>query len=142
MPSLHKAAWALGAPAVAALATIGAAPAHAAPGDLYGAMSLSPSSGTVSYAVNYPSQPLADAGANVKCAVYDCQVVVRFVNACAAVAQGADHRFGWSWAPTKTEAEQAAVDSLGLSAPPFPDLGSAEPRAAQVVLSACTDNAH
>ncbi|MFI5775743.1 DUF4189 domain-containing protein [Nocardia sp. NPDC051570] len=142
MPLLHKTAWVLTLPAVGALATVGAGPAGAAAGDLYGAMSLSPSTGTVAYAVDYTNQGMADGGANVKCDVYDCQVVVRFTNACAAVSQGADHRFGWASAPTKSEAEQKAVDSLGPSAPPFPDLGSATPRAAQPVLSACTANAH
>ncbi|RDI67254.1 DUF4189 domain-containing protein [Nocardia pseudobrasiliensis] len=141
MPLLHKAAWVLTVPVVAALTSVGAGPADAAAGDLYGAMSLSPSTGTVAYAVNYSNQGMADGGSNVKCGVYDCQVVVRFANACAAVAQGADHRFGWAWAPTKVEAEKAAVETLGESAPPFPDLGSASPRPAQPVLSACTDNA-
>lgn len=66
--------------------------------------------------------------------------VIQIVNACGAVAQGADGRFAWNWAKSKTEAEQSAVKALGLSAPPFPDLGSAMPRAAHVVLSACTAN--
>ena len=61
-------------------------------------------------------------------------------DACGAVAQGADGRFAWNWARSKVEAEQSAIKALGLSAPPFPDLGSASPRAAHVVLSACTAN--
>ncbi|MGV9818138.1 DUF4189 domain-containing protein [Nocardia xishanensis] len=71
----------------------------------------------------------------------DCQVVVHFRNACGAVAQGADGRFGWAWDTTKGGAERAAIRVLGLSAPPFPDLGSASPRPASTVLSACTSNA-
>ncbi|MCM6776677.1 DUF4189 domain-containing protein [Nocardia sp. CDC159] len=141
MSLLHKAAWCLTVPAVGALVSVGVGPAGAAPGDLYGAMALSSSTGTVAYAVDYTDRIHADAGANVKCGVYDCHVVLRFVNACGAVAQGADHRFGWASAPTKVEAERAAVESLGLSAPPFPDLGSASPRAAEPVLSVCTANA-
>ncbi|MBF6331042.1 DUF4189 domain-containing protein [Nocardia transvalensis] len=140
MSLLRKAAWCLSVPAAAGLTVVSAGPASAAD-DLYGALSVSPSTGTVAYAVNHNSWATADAGANVKCGVYDCEVVVHFANACGAVAQGADRRFGGAWAPTKVEAERAAVESLGLSAPPFPDLGSASPRAAQVVLSACTDNA-
>ncbi len=141
MPLLHKAAWVVTVPVVAALTSVGAGAAHAAAGDLYGAMSVSLSTGTVAYAVNYTNQGMADGASNVKCGVYDCQVVVRFANACAAVAQGADRRFGWAWAASRTEAERAAVDSLGMSAPPFPDLGSASPRAAEPIMSACTDNA-
>ncbi|MGV9614012.1 DUF4189 domain-containing protein [Nocardia xishanensis] len=110
-------------------------------GDLYGAMAISRSTGAVSYAVNYESLVAADAGAIDECGARDCQVVVHFRNACGAVAQGADGRYGWAWDATKGGAERAAIRVLGLSAPPLPDLGSASPRPASTVLSACTSNA-
>jgi hypothetical protein len=115
---------------------------RAASGNLYGAMAISRGSGRVASAVNYASSGAADNGARVKCGAPDCDVVVHFANACGAVAQGADSRLGWSWAGTRGEAETNAVNALGMSAPPFPDLGSASPRPAHVVLSACTDNAN
>ncbi|MFD3508297.1 DUF4189 domain-containing protein [Nocardia sp. NPDC058666] len=113
---------------------------QAAAGDLYGAMALSPGQAVVASAVNYGSWTAARNAALDECGVRDCQIVVDFRNACGAVAQGADYRFGWSWDRSLAAAERSAVDVLGFSAPPFPDLGSASPRAAWVVLSACTAN--
>ena len=109
--------------------------------DLYGALAVSQSSGTVASAINHNSVGAADKAAVEQCRKSDCRVVVHFANACGAVAQGADHRFGWAWGPTRVEAERDAVAMLGLSAPPFPDLGSAIPRPARIVRSECTDNA-
>ncbi|MEV0292285.1 DUF4189 domain-containing protein [Nocardia sp. NPDC050710] len=114
---------------------------QASDGNLYGALAISRSTARVASAVNYGSWGAADNGAIAECGVRDCQVVVHFANACGAVAQGADYRFGWAWDGTRVGAERSAVDVLGLSAPPFPDLGSASPRAARVILSACTANA-
>ncbi|MGY0500005.1 DUF4189 domain-containing protein [Nocardia sp. FBN12] len=113
---------------------------QAAAGDLYGALALSSSRAVVASAVNYGSWAAASRAALDECGVRDCQVVVEFRNACGAVAQGADYRFGWAWDHSLAAAERGAVDVLGFSAPPFPDLGSASPRAASVILSACTAN--
>ncbi|MFB7874925.1 DUF4189 domain-containing protein [Nocardia sp. NPDC056064] len=113
---------------------------QAAAGDLYGALALSPQEAVVASAVNYGSWEAARGAALAECGVWDCQIVVEFRNACGAVAQGADYRFGWAWDYTLGAAERAAVDVLGFSAPPFPDPGSASPRAAGVILSACTAN--
>ncbi|KAF0847363.1 DUF4189 domain-containing protein [Nocardia caishijiensis] len=113
---------------------------QAAAGDLYGALALSSDEAVVASAVNYGSWADAQHAALAECGVWDCQVVVSFRNACGAVAQGADYRFGWSWDHSLAAAERSAVDVLGLSAPPFPDLGSASPRPARVILSACTAN--
>ncbi|MFC4126994.1 DUF4189 domain-containing protein [Nocardia rhizosphaerae] len=113
---------------------------QAAAGDLYGALALSSKEAVVASAVNYGSWEAASRAALAECGVWDCQIVVQFRNACGAVAQGADYRFGWAWDHTLHAAERAAVDVLGFSAPPFPDPGSASPRAASVILSACTGN--
>ncbi|MFI1912773.1 DUF4189 domain-containing protein [Nocardia sp. NPDC020380] len=151
MSLLRKAGVGLAVTSMAAMGAVSAGSASAADnepvfvatsGDLYGALALSRSSGNVAYAVNYGGYDGADDAAVSKCGGGDCQVVVHFANACGAVAQGADTRFGWAWAPSKVEAESAAVDALGKSAPSFPDSGSASPRQAKVILSACTDNAH
>ncbi|MFC8382820.1 DUF4189 domain-containing protein [Nocardia sp. NPDC057272] len=111
-----------------------------ASGDLYGALALSSGRAVVASAVNYGSWAAASQAALDECGVRDCQVVVEFRNACGAVAQGADYRFGWSWDHSLDAAERSAVDVLGFSAAPFPDPGSASPRAASVILSACTAN--
>ncbi|WP_067691395.1 DUF4189 domain-containing protein [Nocardia jejuensis] len=151
MSLLRKAGMGLAITSMAAMGAVAAGPANAAEGDpvftaasgdLYGALALSRSSGNVAYAVNYGSWDSADNAAVSKCGGGDCQVVVHFANACGSVAQGADTRFGWAWAPTKAESETAAVDALGTSAPAFPDAGSSSPRKGKVILSACTDNAH
>ncbi|MQY20989.1 DUF4189 domain-containing protein [Nocardia macrotermitis] len=139
MSLLRKAILGLAVVSTAGLSVMGAGTASAAP-NAYGAFSLSRSTGTVAYALNYANYNDAIHAADAKCGHADCRNIIQIVNACGAVAQGADGRFGWSWAPSKTEAEQSAVKTLGLSAPPFPDLGSASPRAAHVVLSACTAN--
>ncbi|MFI6866195.1 DUF4189 domain-containing protein [Nocardia sp. NPDC050406] len=148
MSLLRKACLGLAVSSMAAVGVVAAGPASAADGgftatagDLYGALALSKSTGNVAYAVNYGSYGAADNAAIAECGGGDCAVVVHFANACGAVAQGADTRFGWAWAATKVEAEKAATDVLGNSAPSFPDVGSASPRQAKVILSACTDNA-
>ena len=135
----RKAAVGLVVASTVALSVAGASSADANP-NAYGAFSLSESSGAVAYALNYTNYPDAIHAADAKCGHPDCHNIIQIVNACGAVAQGADGRFAWNWASSKTEAEQSSVKSLGMSAPPFPDLGSASPRAAHVVLSGCTDN--
>ncbi|WP_459958454.1 DUF4189 domain-containing protein [Nocardia sp. IFM 10818] len=151
MSLLRKAGMGLAVTSMAAMGAVAAGPAHAAAegepgftataGDLYGALALSRSTGNVAYAVNYTSWGSADSAAISKCGGGDCEVVVHFANACGAVAQGADTRFGWAWAPNKSEAETKAIEVLGTSAPAFPDTGSASPRQGKVILSACTENA-
>lgn len=139
MSLLRKAVLGLAVVATAGASVAGAGAANANP-NAYGAFSLSESSGAVAYALNYASYADAVHAADAKCGHADCHNIIQIVNACGAVAQGADGRFAWNWARSKVEAEQSAVNALGLSAPPFPDLGSAMPRAAHVVLSGCTDN--
>ncbi|MGW4351031.1 DUF4189 domain-containing protein [Nocardia sp. NPDC004582] len=151
MSLLRKAGVGLAVTSMAAMGTVAAGSASAAEngepvfiatsGDLYGALALSKSTGNVAYAVNYGNWDAADSSAVSQCGGGDCAVVVHFANACGAVAQGADTRFGWAWAPSKVEAESAAINVLGKSAPGFPDTGSSSPRQAKVILSACTDNA-
>lgn len=124
----------------AALTMAGAGAAHAAD-DQHGAIAYSDSTGVVAGAANYADAPSADAAAKAHCGEADCRIILDFSNGCGAVAQGADGRIAVGWAPTKTEAEKQAMDFLGPSAPPFPDLGSASPRPATIALSTCTANA-
>ncbi|PXX53288.1 uncharacterized protein DUF4189 [Nocardia tenerifensis] len=128
-------ALASGVLSVAGVGSAGAA------GNLYGTLAVSPGTGKVVEAVDHPSRVAADAAAIRDCGVYDCRIEVRFVNGCAAIARGADGQFAGEAAGSREEAERLAVAKLGESAPPFPDLGSASPRAASIVLSSCTKNA-
>ena len=124
-----------------AVAVFGAAGSAQADGDLHGAIAFSDSTGVVASAANYADAPSADTAAIGHCGHGDCRIVLDFTNGCGAVAQGADGHIAVGWGPTRTEAENQARDFLGPSAPPFPDLGSASPRAATIALSSCTANA-
>ncbi|MEC3957245.1 DUF4189 domain-containing protein [Nocardia sp. CDC153] len=115
-----------------------AATADAAPGG-YGTLALSRLRNTAVSGID-TNRVAADAAAIRDCGSYDCEIVLRFTDGCGAVAQGADGTFGWATGASQEEAEQNAVTGLGQSAPPFPDLGSAQPVAAHVVTSACTKN--
>ncbi|MFF0631663.1 DUF4189 domain-containing protein [Nocardia sp. NPDC004151] len=124
-----------------ALATSGlalAGSADAAP-QYYGTLALSRLKNTAVTGTD-ANRVVADAAAIRDCASYDCEIVLRFADGCGAVAQGADGTWGWAVGPSLAEAEQNAIAGLGQSAPPFPDLGSAQPRAARVATSACTAN--
>ncbi|MGX1807272.1 DUF4189 domain-containing protein [Nocardia sp. NPDC055321] len=107
----------------------------------YGTIALSRLKNAAVISTDAPGKVSADAAAIRDCANYDCEIVLRFSDGCGAVARGADGRWGWAAAGNRTEAEAIAVGSLGESNPPFPDLGSASPRPAQVITSACTRNA-
>lgn len=139
MSVLRKSVLAVAMSSTAALGVVAAGAADAAP-KLYGTLAFSPSTGRVVAAMDHPSRVQADAAAIRECNVYDCDLVLNVVDGCGAIARGADGRFGWAAAGSREEAEQIAIASLGESAPPFPDLGSASPRAAQVAVSACTKN--
>ncbi|APB00870.1 DUF4189 domain-containing protein [Nocardia seriolae] len=115
-----------------------AATADAAPGG-YGSLAVSRLRNAAVAGVD-TNKVTADAAAIRDCASYDCEIVLRFTDGCGAVAQGADGAWGWAVGASLDEAQQNAISELGQSAPPFPDLGSAQPVAAHVVTSACTRN--
>ncbi|MFE3445680.1 DUF4189 domain-containing protein [Nocardia sp. NPDC059180] len=125
--------------AAAALVGAGAGSAHAS-ADMYGAIAISFHTGKVASAVNYPSPSEAGRAADARCGGgRDCSAYVYFVNGCGAVAQAPDGSISWSWGVNRGDAEQSAINGLGLRAPRFPSLGSASPSAAHVVLSDCTE---
>lgn len=139
MSVLGKSALLAAVTSSAAATVLAAAPAEAA-GRYYGTFAISWSTGKAISAVDHPSKVTADANAIRDCGVYDCELVLRIVDGCGAIARGADGKWGWAAGGSLGSAEQAAVASLGDAAPPFPDLGSSQPRAAAVVTSACTKN--
>lgn len=124
----------LGTAAVAMTITTGTAGAAGQP---FGTIAISQLRNTAVVSTG-SGKVSADAAAIRDCANYDCEIVFRFTDGCGAIAQGADGKWGWAAAGSREEAEQNAVSGLGESAPAFPDLGSASPRAAKVVSSACT----
>ncbi|MFI7670506.1 DUF4189 domain-containing protein [Nocardia sp. NPDC049526] len=113
--------------------------AHAS-GDLYGAIAISFQTGRVAAEVNYAGPAEAGRAADARCGGGpDCSAYVYFVNACGAVAEAPDDSLAWAWGVDLADAEQSAVNGLGLRAPKFPSTGSASPAPAHVVLSICTD---
>ncbi|WP_280255304.1 DUF4189 domain-containing protein [Nocardia wallacei] len=122
----------------AVLVGSGAGTAHAA-ADMHGAIAISFRTGKVASAVNYPSPAEAGRAADANCGGgRDCSAYVYFVNGCGAVAQAPDESIAWAWGVNREDAEQSAINGLGLRAPKFPSSGSASPGAAHIVLSDCT----
>ncbi|MET4164514.1 MULTISPECIES: DUF4189 domain-containing protein [Gordonia] len=76
--------------AATASALVGTAVADPAPAhayyDYYGALALSPSTGSVGRALDYGSYAAASAAATRVCPADDCRVVAQFVNGCGAIA--------------------------------------------------------
>ncbi|MBL1076504.1 DUF4189 domain-containing protein [Nocardia sp. 2] len=144
MSLLHKAGVGFAVSSLAAI--VGAGPAAAddgfvaAGGDLYGAIAVSRSTFHVAYAVDYTNSGGADSAAVDGCGGGDCYAIVNFANACGAVSQSSDGRFGAGWAGTRVEAEQAALDNIKNGGGKL-DLGSSQGAGARVVMTACTSNA-
>ncbi|MEU2032007.1 DUF4189 domain-containing protein [Nocardia amamiensis] len=135
----HKAALGLAVVSAATCAIVGSPAGQArAAGAYHGAIALSSSTGAIGSAVNFSTAAAAETAARSQCGISDCRTVVQFWNACGSLVRGADGRHGWAWATTRADAERRAIEFLGPSAPPFPDLGSAVPRPATVRLTVCT----
>lgn len=137
-----KAALGLVMSAAAAFSVVGAGSANAAE-DLYGSLAISINSegAVVGAGYNYNNWADSDRRALDECGYTDCRVIVQFSNACAAVAARSNH-YTWAWAPTRREAEQAAIVALGPDPSPLDiALFSADPSRAELVTSECTANA-
>jgi hypothetical protein len=83
-------------------------PQPGSPGDNFGAIAFSTGSGAIGYSYNYRSGNDAQESALQSCG-NDCKVVVRFTNACGALAVGTDRRYGTGWAGNRQEAESTAM---------------------------------
>ncbi|MEV0463674.1 DUF4189 domain-containing protein [Nocardia tengchongensis] len=126
--------------AAAALLSGGMGTAAAAP-NYYGALAVSfDSAGElyVSSATNFPSQDEADAAALANCDLKPCEVQVRYVNGCVAVAQrGQDYWYGTG----ATEADAVAKAMAATGPDPNPlmvGLGSSQPSTARVHGTDCS----
>ncbi|MEV0249695.1 DUF4189 domain-containing protein [Nocardia sp. NPDC050712] len=125
--------------ATAAFVTAGAGAAQAEPGpdgSYYGSVAVNYDTGEVQLSVNYPDWAASDAAASEICGQSDCEVVARFRDGCAALAQ-TDDNWEIGYGPRKLIAEQDAIRKLGPLSPPFPNLGSAAPKRTGIVVSGC-----
>lgn len=76
----------------------------------FGAIAFSQHSGAVGYSYDYSSGAAAEQRALNSCGS-DCRVVVWFKNACGALAVGAGHGYGATWADTQSDAESLAMNT-------------------------------
>ncbi|RJO68280.1 DUF4189 domain-containing protein [Nocardia panacis] len=139
MSLLGRAALIVVASAVAGIVDAGGASAEpGADGRLYGAMAVEVVGDEVHtiWASDFPSWADADASVLGRCSSANCNVIVRFVDGCGSIAAKKGAMIGRS-APTKAEAEQAAVDAFG---PPVTSFSAAPPRA-NILRTECTSNA-
>lgn len=85
-----------------------AASAHA---DSFGAISLSPKTGSTGWSYDYSSRSEAEEVAQSHCErnAGDCRTAIWFKNGCGAVARGADGGWGSDWAPGSRRAQRAAL---------------------------------
>ncbi|WP_194816539.1 DUF4189 domain-containing protein [Nocardia sp. XZ_19_385] len=133
---------ALVAVATIALATAGAGAAQAEPGpdgSLYGSFALNERNGDSGWGANYPDWAASDARALEECGSADCVIVVRFQDECAAIAVNSDNEWIEGYGPTLRLAELTAIRNLGPLDPPFPNFGSAAPKTAEILISACAN---
>lgn len=97
-----------GLPIIFALA-VAAGSTHAA-ADNFGAIAFSKDDGAHGYSYDYPSRAAAENSALQRCSGSNCNVVIWFRNACAALAVGTGNGYGSGWAGSRAEAENIALD--------------------------------
>jgi len=87
--------------------------ATAAQADNYGAISISPHSGSTGWSHDYSSRWEAEQSSQSNCDQYadDCRVAIWFKNACGAVARAPDGGWGADWGDNRQDAEYAAIQS-------------------------------
>src|SRR3954470_17862413 len=78
----------------------------------WGAIAISPTTGTVGYSKGLNSALEAEQAAVGLCKTRDCRAVVNFTKACGAVAQSIQNTsWGWGWDHTNTGAQNKALIS-------------------------------
>ena len=91
-----------------------AAPTLAQFGDLFGAISYSPSSGVYGSSSNYPTRSTAKNKAHMVCELEsnsdDCETIISFKNACGALANKGKTIFAAAIADTLDTAELKALE--------------------------------
>jgi hypothetical protein len=76
----------------------------------YGAIAFSQSSGAHGYSFGYDTRGGAEREALQGCGG-GCTVVLRFSNACGALAVGANNGYGTGWASSRGQAEHIAMSN-------------------------------
>ena len=77
----------------------------------WGAIAISPTTGTVGYSKGLNSAIEAEQAAVALCKARDCRAVVNFTKACGAVAQALNTAWGWGWDLSSTGAQNKALIS-------------------------------
>jgi len=79
----------------------------------YGALAYSRHTGSYGSSHNYSTRADAEDEALSGCSSYadDCQVIVYFHNACAALAVGSHRGFGYGWSDRRDEAQDTALSN-------------------------------
>jgi hypothetical protein len=103
--------------AVAALGAASVAPARAQ--GIYGALAISPSTGTYGWGANYATAQGARDRAMQECRTrtraQDCKVYSTFERACIAVAQATNNIFGWAIGYADDERAERALNECAAS---------------------------
>ncbi len=92
--------------------------AQSATAQYFGAMSFSPSSNAMGWGFDFPTQEGAERAAMANCRKYvsDCQIVVVFKDACAALAAG-DESFAAVASSSRDEAQRRAMRRCSIQGP-------------------------
>src|SRR3954467_13122448 len=77
----------------------------------WGAIAISPTTGTVGYSKGLNSAIEAEQAAVRLCKTRDCRAVVNFTKACGAVAQALNTAWGWGWDLSSSGAQNKALIS-------------------------------
>jgi Domain of unknown function (DUF4189) len=77
----------------------------------WGAIAISPTTGSVGYSGGRNSTIEAEQAAVALCKAGDCRAVVNFTKACGAVAQASNTSWGWGSDPSSTGAQNRALIS-------------------------------
>ncbi|EGD54641.1 DUF4189 domain-containing protein [Gordonia neofelifaecis] len=79
----------------------------------YGSIAISRTTGDIGYSINNLTEESAVSAAMSKCGASTCETVLRFWNACGAVAQSQENLYwGWGWAATRQGAIDTAIGQV------------------------------
>ncbi|MDE2165575.1 MAG: DUF4189 domain-containing protein [Alphaproteobacteria bacterium] len=79
----------------------------------FGALAYSPKTGQTGWAASYDTQDAADQKAVSGCGADDCGVVIRFNDACAALAANGNGRYATRAGSSQMDAEGLALEACG-----------------------------
>lgn len=77
--------------------------------DYFGAIAYGKQSRRWGSSFDFKTRVVAERRALGQCGADDCEVIVWFKNACAALARAGNEDLGWAWADSRAEAERVAL---------------------------------